>query len=137
MKAWPRLPSVVRIVGHGIDIVPVARIEQLIREHGDRFLHRTFSPAEIADCSGQRRSAERFASRFAAKEAAFKALGTGMTGGITLQDVSVVSLPTGQPTLRVEGQAAQTASRLGVSEWWVSLSDTETHSIASVIAVGP
>ncbi|MBL8991124.1 MAG: holo-ACP synthase [Phycisphaerae bacterium] len=126
-----------RIIGHGIDLVPVERMARLIHDHGDHFLSRSFSPQEIADCRGQRRQAERFASRFAAKEAAFKALGTGMTNGITLLDVAVESLPSGRPRLIVAGRAAEIAAAQGITEWHLSLTDTEGYSMASVIACGP
>ncbi|MCW5765337.1 MAG: holo-ACP synthase [Phycisphaeraceae bacterium] len=126
-----------RIIGHGIDLVPVERMYRLILDHGDHFLARAFSPQEIADCRAQRREAERFASRFAAKEAVFKALGTGMTNGITLLDVAVESLPSGRPTLIVRARAAEIAAAQGITQWHVSLTDTDAYSMASVIACGP
>ncbi|MCA3004202.1 MAG: holo-ACP synthase [bacterium] len=125
-----------RIVGHGIDLVPVERIAGMLAEHGERFLLRTFTARERADCAGHRREAERLASRFAAKEAVFKALGTGMRDGMTLLDVSVEPLATGQPTLVLAGVAAEKARQLGITSWSVSLTDTEGYSAASVLALG-
>jgi holo-[acyl-carrier protein] synthase len=125
-----------RIVGHGIDIVEVARIERMMSDHADRFLERCFTPAERAVGEGGRRYAEHIAARFAAKEAAMKALGTGLTSGIAWTDIGVENAPTGEPRLIVVGRAAEIASQRGVAEWWVSLSHSDTMAVASVMAVG-
>lgn len=124
------------IVGHGVDIVEVQRIARLLREHGDRFLNRCFTPAEQAHGRGTRRYAEHLAARFAAKEAALKALGTGLTCGISWKDIEVVSEPSGRPALRLSGAAAARAREIGAERWTISLSHTETHALASVIAEG-
>jgi len=70
------------IVGLGLDIAEIDRIGGAIQRHGQHFLERLFTPAEIAYCQSYRHSAERFAGRFAAKEAAMKALGTGWRKGV-------------------------------------------------------
>ena len=113
------------------------RIGQMLERHGDRFLERCYTEAEraYADASAKRRD-EHLAARFAAKEAALKAIGTGWRNGIAWTDIEVVRLPSGAPTLKVTGMAAQIAAELGVSGWLVSLSHTDTHAAASVIAIG-
>jgi len=67
------------IVGFGVDIAEVDRLEDAITRRGRAFIERVFTPLEIAYCERFRYSAERYAARFAAKEAAMKALGTGWT----------------------------------------------------------
>lgn len=126
-----------RIVGHGVDIVEVARIARMIDDHGERFLARVFTPAEraYADDSPVRR-AERLAARFAAKEAAFKALGTGWAGGISWSECEVVRDASGRPGLVAHGRFAEVAASLGVRAWWLSLSHVDSHAVASVIAQG-
>jgi holo-[acyl-carrier protein] synthase len=122
------------IVGHGIDLVAVSRVQRLLDEHPDRFASRCFTPAEQAYCDGQaRRRAEHYAARFAAKEAAVKALGSGVRGGVQWTDVEVVREPTGRPTLVLAGRAAELAASAGVGRSWVSLSHTDGHAIASVV----
>lgn len=125
-----------RIIGLGVDITPVARIQKMLDEHGDAFLARVFTPVELATVTGERRRAQRLAARFAAKEAVVKALGTGFSRGIGLHDVWIESLPTGQPTVRLAGAAECVARDLGVSAWHVSLSDCDEYAVASVIALG-
>ncbi len=125
-----------RIIGHGIDICEVARIGQMIADHGDRFLERCFTERERTYSGQSRRTDEHLAARFAAKEAVLKALGTGWQNGIGWTDVEVVLLPSGQPTLSITGRAAEIAKDLGISAWSLSMSHTETHAIASAIATG-
>lgn len=124
------------VIGHGVDIVPVARIAELRAEHGQRFLERLYAPGEIAHCIGQRRESEKLAARFAAKEAVAKAMGTGFTQGVTMADIEVVNLPSGEPTVVLHRGAAEVARRLGITRWVISMSDCAEHAIASVIAMG-
>jgi holo-[acyl-carrier protein] synthase len=124
-----------RIAGHGIDLVEVDRIARMIADHGEHFLSRCFTAAEREHGAGSKREAEHLAARFAAKEAALKALGTGLTHGISWTDIEVIRHPSGQPTIRLRGEAAAIAARLGIGQWHLSLSHTATHAIASVIAV--
>jgi holo-[acyl-carrier protein] synthase len=123
------------IVGHGIDLVEVDRISQMIARHGDHFLLRVFTEAErgYAHASAKRRD-EHLAARFAAKEAALKALGTGWRSGIAWTDIEVVRDASGKPVLNVTGEALRIAESISITRWHVSLSHTESHAIASVIA---
>jgi holo-[acyl-carrier protein] synthase len=125
------------VVAHGIDVVEIGRIAAMLREHGDRFVERCFtqSEREYAD-SGKKRRIERYAVRFACKEAVFKALGTGWRSGIGWRDVAVVREPTGQPRIELAGQCAELAAKIGIMDWRVSLSHTDTIAYASVIAIG-
>ncbi len=124
------------IVGHGIDIVEVGRLRKLIERHGDRFLVRCFTAEEVAYARKRpQRFAEHLAARFAAKEAVMKVLGTGLRHGIGWCDIEVVRLPTGQPTLRLDGQAAAIAREMGIGRWHLSLSHISTHATASAIGL--
>jgi holo-[acyl-carrier protein] synthase len=121
------------IVGMGVDIVEVPRVRSAIERFGERFINRLFTQAEIRYCESKANKYERFAARFAAKEAALKALGTGLSRGISWQDVEVVREPSGRPTLAIRGKAAEFAKRLGVQRSTVSLSHTEQVAFAQVI----
>lgn len=123
------------IVGHGIDIVEVERIARLVQEHGERFLERVFTPGERAYSESKKRRDEHLAGRFAAKEAVLKALGTGWRDGIAWTDVEVVSMPSGAPEIRLYGKAAQGAAGVGAKSWWLSISHTAEHAVASAIAL--
>jgi holo-[acyl-carrier protein] synthase len=121
------------IVGTGVDITEVDRIEAAVKRFGDRFLKRVFTPAEVSYCMGKPNAAERLAARFAAKEAGMKAIGTGLRGGVTWQDVEVFRLPGQRPLLKFSGKAAEFAARLGCKRTHLSLSHTADQAIAHVI----
>ncbi len=121
------------IVGLGIDIAEIDRLEAAIRRHGEPFLNRVFTPAEIAYCERHRNRYERYAGRFAAKEAAMKALGTGWRGGVRWLDIEVVRLASGKPTLQLRGHVARLADQLQVKN--ISLTITHSGNIALAQAV--
>ncbi|HYD01152.1 MAG TPA: holo-ACP synthase [Phycisphaerales bacterium] len=125
-----------RLVGHGVDLVEVARIEAMLAEHGGRMVERLFTAAERAECESDVRRVTRYAARFAAKEAALKALGTGLADGITWQDVSTLNDAHGAPSLVIAGRAKEIAAARGVTGSLLSLSHTKAHAIASVILFG-
>ena len=120
------------LVGTGIDITEIVRIQKSISRFGDRFLDRIYTPLEKAYCLRKRNAAESFAARFAAKEAAAKALGTGISYGVTWLEIEVTREPSGRPGLRFHGRAAQIAARLGVQNAALSLTHTGVLAMASV-----
>jgi holo-[acyl-carrier protein] synthase len=125
------------IVGTGIDLTEIVRIQKSIARFGDRFLDRIFTPREKAYClRKKKRSAESFAARFAAKEAAAKALGTGISYGVTWLEIEVTREPSGRPGLSFHGRAAQIAARLGVINAALSLTHTAELAMASVSLEG-
>ncbi len=125
-----------QIVGHGIDLIDTDRVARMIDEHGDHFLTRCFTAGERAYVAAHpKRRTEHLAGRFAAKEAVLKALGTGWSGGIAWTDVEVVRETKGPPQVRLHGEAAAVAEKLGVTQWWLSLSHIHSHAVASAIAV--
>jgi holo-[acyl-carrier protein] synthase len=93
------------IVGIGTDLVDIRRIERTIARHGDRFLNRIFTEIERQLAEQRVDRAATYAKRFAAKEAGAKALGTGFRDGIFFRDLGVVNLPSGRPTLELNGAA--------------------------------
>jgi holo-[acyl-carrier protein] synthase len=121
------------IVGSGIDLVEIERIQHAIDRYGARFLNRVFLGGELAYCLSKRRSAESFAARFAAKEAASKALGTGISHGVNWLEIEVVREPSGKPGLCFHGRAVEIALRLGVTHSALSLTHSEQFAMASVV----
>jgi holo-[acyl-carrier protein] synthase len=121
------------IVGLGVDISEVNRIEAAITRYDRAFLNRVFSPSEIAYCERHRNRFERYAGRFAAKEATMKALGTGWARGVRWVDIEVVRLPTGQPTMALHGATREHADRLGVRRISLSITHSGNTALAQVI----
>ena len=115
----------------GVDLVDVARIRDAIERHGGRFVARIFTEAEQHESGGRFTS---LAARFAAKEATAKALGCGI-GIVGWLDIEVRGDENHAPHLYLHGEGAALAKRLGLSNWSVSLSHTESQAIAFVVAI--
>lgn len=124
-----------RILGHGIDLMPVERLQRSIDEYGDRFLQRVFTVAELAYNASHARRIEHLTGRFAAKEAVLKALGTGWAGGIAWTDVEILATA-GPPQVVLHGEAARISLARGVGAWHLSISHAGGLAIASAIAAG-
>ena len=124
------------ILGSGVDLCEVPRIEAAVARYGRRFLERIFTAKEIAYADLKANRFERYAARFAAKEAGMKALGIGWTGGVTWHDFEVVNLPSGRPTLNFHGRAAEVAAKLGVRHVALSLTHTKEQALAMVVLEG-
>ena len=116
--------------GIGVDIIEIERIGKSIRELGDRFLQKIFTPREIAYCTSKPNSDQHFAARFAAKEALSKAVSTGWAGNFRWHDVEVFNESSGKPTLKLNGAMGVTLAKCSVL---VSLSHSAHHVVAMVV----
>jgi holo-[acyl-carrier protein] synthase len=121
------------ILGIGTDLAEVERIGKSVERFGERFLTRIYTAHERAYAMRKANWAERLAARFAAKEAAMKAIGTGLTGGVSWQHFEVANEPSGRPTLRLFGVALQIADDMGVKRVSISLTHTKDTAFAVVI----
>ena len=116
----------------GVDLIEIARIDEVVARHGKHYLERVFTPAELDYC-GKR--AESLAGRFAAKEAVAKALGTGI-GDVSWKEIEILGDEQNAPTLRLYGMAEAKAQELGFVTWSVSISHSQSYSVAFVVAIG-
>lgn len=121
------------IVGLGVDIAEVSRVQAAIERHGEHFLRRVFTDAEIAYCERHRNRFERYAGRFAAKEAAMKALGTGWRKGVRWVDVEVTRNGAGKPSIALHGRAGEFAAKMKVRNISLSITHTGDTAYAQVI----
>jgi len=124
------------LIGTGVDLIEVERIAHSIERFGERFLRRVYTEDEIAYCSRRRGSAESFAARFAAKEAGAKALGTGISRGVTWNEFQVTRNPGGRPVLELRGRAEGLARELGVRAISLSLTHSGGLAMATVLMEG-
>ncbi len=119
----------------GMDVVRISRIQDSIRQFGERFIQRIFTEQEAAyACSSSALKAERFAARFAAKEAALKALEMA-DKGIAWRDMEVFRQQDGRCDLRLHARAAEHARKRGVSQMALSLSHDGDYAAAIVAVV--
>lgn len=120
------------VVGVGVDVVEVERVERALRRWGEAFLARVYTPSE-RNRAGGRAGVARLAARFAAKEAVMKALGLGW-GRLRFSDIEIVSDDNGRPVARLHGGAAQAARAAGVDEVYLSLSHARDYAAAVAVA---
>src|SRR6202046_979147 len=96
------------VLGLGTDLIEIARIKESVERHGERFLHKVFTEGEIAHCMSKKiNSAESFPARFAAKEAGAKALGTGISRGVSWKEFEVKRSYGHRPALHLSGRAEE------------------------------
>jgi holo-[acyl-carrier protein] synthase len=122
----------VRILGLGVDICEIARMERALERH-PTMRDRVFTPEERAYCDSKARPAESYAGRFAAREAVVKALGGYRGRG--WQDISVARAPSGAPEIRLRGNAKLRADALGVTDVLITFTHERSNAVAFAVAV--
>jgi holo-[acyl-carrier protein] synthase len=115
----------------GIDIIKVDRIKGTLAKFGRRFSRRVLTEAEDRYV---RDRPENFAGRWAAKEAVSKVLGLGVRG-VGWTEIEIQRLPTGQPSVRLNGRAARRAEQLGMERIAVSISHEDDYAVAVAFGV--
>ena len=122
------------IIGLGTDIIETARLETLISRRGEAALERIFTPAELEKSKTRGKAISQFrAGRWAVKEAMAKALGCGMGEKCSWQEIEVMNLDSGAPTVSLSGTTKGTADNLGVNQIHVSISHEQHYASAVVV----
>lgn len=124
-----------RIAGLGIDLVDIDRVAKLFAKSPD-FVSHICTDREWEYCSRFSDPIPSLAARFAAKEAVSKALGTGIGAHCAFREIEVVMLESGAPRLELSGSAAETARKLGIASWSLSLTHSRLSAAAVVVASG-
>jgi holo-[acyl-carrier protein] synthase len=120
------------VLGIGVDMVEVERIQHSLDRFGERFMKRVFTEGEIAYCVSMKYPARHFAARFAAKEAVSKAFGTGVGKAMGWRDIDVHKKKSGEPFLVLHGGAEALAQERAMKSAWISLSHTDHHAVAMI-----
>ena len=121
------------MLGLGTDLIETSRVQESMNRFGQRFLERIYTAGEIAYCRRKKNAAESFAARFAAKEAGAKALGTGISRGVSWKELEVRREAGRRPVLHLTGRAAERATAMGVRR--VHLSLTHSRDLAMAVVV--
>ncbi len=125
------------VLGVGIDLCELDRIEGLLQRMGDQFLRRAYNPNEIAYITEGPVRARRCAGLFAAKEAVVKCLGTGFSSGVGWKSVEVVpagaARPVRQWAVQLHGEAARRGEAHGAALWSVDIQYDREHAAAIAI----
>ncbi|KHJ54972.1 4'-phosphopantetheinyl transferase [Aureimonas altamirensis] len=125
------------IIGIGSDLIDIRRVEATLARHGTRFEARVFTDVERRKSNGRTLRAASYAKRFAAKEACAKALGTGLSQGVFWRDMGVVNAPSGKPTMRLTGGAAERLAKLVPDgmEAAIHLTITDDYPLAQAFVI--
>lgn len=128
------------ILGTGIDLLDMKRLERVMEKHGARFKERYFTQTEIATAAARAKAGTEilaFAKRYAAKEACAKALGTGFIEGIFMKDIEVTNDELGKPSLTLHNGALARLNEMmpegKQAVLHLSLSDEPPYAQAQVI----
>lgn len=128
----------------GTDLVYIPRVATLLARRGDRFQAKILREAELEFCMAAPSAKSRLSrvcARIAAKEATAKALGIGFAtlghpGGAFWRDIALLREEYAPPTLHLSGRAEETAARLGLTRWLVSVSHDGDYAMAVVLGQG-
>jgi holo-[acyl-carrier protein] synthase len=120
------------IAGIGVDLANVPRVEGLLSRHGDRFVRRILTEAEVAEIGSTGRPARFIAKRFAAKEAFSKAWGTGIGADLGWHDVAIAHDTRGKPSIVPSARLAAALRARGLRAH-VTLTDEADHALAFVV----
>lgn len=125
------------IIGIGSDIVDIARIEAVLKKFPQKFLKRVFTQIEQETAQASSNTSASYAKRFAAKEAFVKALGTGFRQGISWQDIEVINLKNGKPSINLKGSAQHLLGDLTpqdmIAQIHLSIADSRKLAHAMVV----
>ena len=124
------------VLGIGIDIIEVARIQASHERFGERFLNRLLHPGEISYCLSHKAPAPFLAARFAAKEAISKAFGTGIGAQLSWHDMEIGRKESGEPFVILHGAGQKLLEARGVRKVLVSLSHTQNYATAVALLDG-
>ena len=120
------------IIGIGTDIVEISRIETTLKKAGDRFVDRILTANEKQEYKKSEK-VYFLSKRFASKEALSKALGTGISGGVSFLDFEVSHNDFGAPMVRLSGVAKVIFDKKSGKDIFLSLSDEKKYSVAFAI----
>jgi len=124
------------IIGCGIDLVKIERIEKIIKKWGNNFIFRIFTSLEREYCEKKKGNKyQSYAGKFAAKEALLKALGLGLREA-NWKEIEIKNNKLGQPVIDTSGKLKNIASIKGISKYFISISHTKECAVAQVILEG-
>lgn len=124
------------VLGIGIDIIEVARIQSSYERFGERFLNRILHPGEISYCLSYKAPAPFLAVRFAAKEAISKAFGTGIGAQLGWQDMEIGRKESGEPFVILHDEGQKLLAARGGQRILISLSHTQNYATAMAVLEG-
>ena len=125
------------ILGIGLDLCKVSRIDATLEKFGNRFKKKCFTFKEISKCDRVNNSSSCYAKRFASKEAVSKALGTGFSHGVYWKDIEIINMKSGQPKVELKGNAKNILMEMVPKnkECNISITITDENGLAQALVI--
>jgi holo-[acyl-carrier protein] synthase len=121
------------IIGIGVDIAEIARVDRLHEKFGERFAQRILTADELIEYRRRKNSSAFLAMRFAAKEAVAKACGTGIGDELGFHSMQIDNDAQGKPVLSFLDAANPLVKRLQIRNSLISLSDEKHYVVAMAV----
>ncbi|MCC5608953.1 4'-phosphopantetheinyl transferase superfamily protein [Nostoc sp. CHAB 5834] len=123
------------LIGHGMEIVAIDDIKSFLEQVGEDFVMEYFTASERRAAESGVNRIQYFASRFCAKKAVLKALGLELQENSFWLEIEVQKLPTGEPSVVLNGKCREIADRLRLTKLLLSISHVSAYAGASAIAI--
>ena len=125
------------ILGIGMDLCKISRINTTLHRYGNRFKNRCFTNNEINKCNKVKNSSACYAKRFASKEAVSKALGTGINQGVYWKDIEIINMKSGKPTVVLKGNAKKILIKMmpDSKDYNISITITDENDLAQAFVI--
>lgn len=124
-----------KVISHGIEIVKISHIQELIEQSGEHFEMECFTATELNTPALGAKRIEYLGGRFAAKKAILKILEIGNHPEISWLDIEIQRLPSGEPLAILQGKCQAIATKFRITKWLLSISHTSSYAAASAIAL--
>ena len=122
-----------KIYGIGTDIANISRIKESIKNK--KFITKLFHKKEIEKCARVKNVASCYAKRFAAKEAFSKALGTGISRGISFNEIVILNEKNGKPFIKLLSKTKKIVEKKFKKKNYkisLSIADEKDYAVAFV-----
>ena len=121
-------------LNHSLQVLKIQSFQKLIEQAGENFIRQHYTTIERSISDTRKRRIQYLAGRWAAKNAIANILGLDPKRSNSWLDIEILRLPTGQPSVTLLDRCQQKAIRLGIKQWFISISHTSTYAVASVAA---
>ena len=125
------------ILGIGLDLCKVSRIDATLQKFGNRFKKKCFTFKEISKCDRVNNSSSCYAKRFASKEAVSKALGTGLSQGVYWKDIEIINMKSGKPKVNLSGNAKEILKNMTPKnkDYRIQITITDEAGLAQALVI--
>lgn len=122
------------IIGLGIDILEVKRLEEIFKNKKEKFIKRIYTNNEINYCENKKKHLQSYAVRFSAKEAFIKAIDSKIN--IAYKDIEIINKSSNKPQVKLYRSALKAAQEKEVTNILISLSHEKNYVVSNIILKG-